>query len=75
MVLTFVDNLRRIGLAEFTLDGEPTDVPLGNGLLSDGPVEFDDYANLLVNPGTATVPTSTTTAPPEAVTGDTEEDQ
>ena len=63
MVLTFVDNLRRIGLAEFTLDGEPIDVPLGNGLLSDGPVEFDDYANLLVNPGPGAA-TTTSTVPP-----------
>ena len=36
-----------VGQAEFTLDGEPIDVPRGNGLLVSGTVVRDDYVKLL----------------------------
>jgi hypothetical protein len=65
IVMTFVDNLRRVGLAQFTIDDEPTDVPKGNNLQSDGPVSYDDYANLLADapPSTAETTTTSTAVP------------
>lgn len=36
-----------VGRADFTLDGEPVDVPSGDGSLTSDPVARDDYTNLL----------------------------
>ena len=65
MVFTFVLNLRGVGLASFTLDGEALQVPRGNGLFTGDPVAVDDYVNLLVSTDIAVPPGPTTTVPPE----------
>lgn len=36
-----------VGRASFTLDGQPVDVPIGDGSLTGEPVARDDYAGLL----------------------------
>jgi Sporulation and spore germination len=63
IVLTLLDNVRRVGGVLFTIGGEPVDVKKGNGLPSatGQPVTFDDYIELL---GSTPASTSTTTTPP-----------
>jgi hypothetical protein len=64
IVMTMVSSLRRVGLVNFTIDGEPISVKKGNSLLSDvgEPLAYEDYAVLLAMPPSATE-TSTTLAP------------
>lgn len=38
-----------VGRASFTLEGQPIEVPVGDGSLTGEPVARDDYANLLVD--------------------------
>lgn len=63
IVLTFLNNLRGVGQAVFTIDDERLIVPVGNGQSTEEPVSLDDYENMLVNadPDQAS-PESTTTA-------------
>ncbi len=68
IVLTFLSDrgLPGVGLAVFTLDGEPLSVPTGSGQFTDDPVSSDDYADMLVDADpapevTTTVPAATTT--------------
>lgn len=60
IVMTMISSLRRIGLVNFTIEGEPISVKKGNSLLSDvgEPLTYEDYVVLLVNP--PSTPTSTT---------------
>jgi hypothetical protein len=64
IVMTMISNLRRVGLVNFTIDGEPISVKKGNSLLSDvgEPLAYDDYVNLLASPPPAV---TTTTEPPD----------
>ncbi|MEP6298165.1 MAG: hypothetical protein ABJ382_12635, partial [Ilumatobacter sp.] len=49
MVLTFLNNLRGVGTAVFTIDGVRQTVPIDEGQVSDEPVSRDDYTSMLVN--------------------------
>jgi hypothetical protein len=64
IVMTMITNLRRVGLVNFTIDGEPIAVKKGNSLLSDvgEPLAYDDYVNLLASPPP---PVASTTEPPD----------
>jgi hypothetical protein len=64
IVMTMVSSLRRVGLVNFTIEGEPISVKKGNSLLSDvgEPLAFEDYAVLLASPP-STAEASTTLAP------------
>lgn len=68
IVMTMVSSLRRVGLVNFTIEGEPISVKKGNSLLSDvgEPLAYEDYVVLLASPTPAseTSTTSTTTEPP-----------
>lgn len=70
MVLTFLNNLRGVGQAVFTIDGERQVVPIDQGRFSSEPVSLDDYRNMLVSadpadePATTTTAVTTTTEPP-----------
>ena len=61
IVLTMVSSLRRVGLVNFTIDGESISVKKGNSLLSEvgEPLSYEDYVQLLVNPPTADTPDTT----------------
>lgn len=49
IVLTFLTNLRGVGQAIFTIDGDRLIVPVGNGQSTDEPVSLDDYESMLVD--------------------------
>jgi hypothetical protein len=53
IVMTMISSLRRVGLVNFTIAGEPISVKKGNNLLSEigEPLTYEDYVILLVNPG------------------------
>ncbi len=70
IVLTMVSSLRRVGLVNFTIDGEPIEVKTGDSLLSEvgEPLSYEDYVILLANPPSLTE-TPDTTAPGEPVAG------
>jgi hypothetical protein len=55
-----ISSLRRVGLVNFTIDGEAIAVKKGNSLLSDvgEPLSYEDYVMLLANP--PPLPTDTT---------------
>ena len=63
IVMTMISSLRRVGLVNFTIEGEPISVKKGNSLLSDvgEPLSYDDYIILLATPPPAVA--STTLAP------------
>jgi hypothetical protein len=65
IVMTMVSSLRRVGLVNFTIEGEPISVKKGNSLLSDvgEPLAYEDYVVLLANPS-STSDTSTTSQAP-----------
>ena len=67
IVMTMTSSLRRVGLVNFTIDGEPISVKKGNSLLSDvgEPLSYDDYVVLLASPPPTV---ASTTQPPAAVT-------
>jgi hypothetical protein len=67
IVMTMTSSLRRVGLVNFTIDGEPISVKKGNSLLSDvgEPLSYDDYAVLLASSPPAV---ASTTQPPEPIT-------
>lgn len=73
IVLSLLRNLRGVGSVLFTLDGEPTQVKLGDSLLSEPgqSVTFDDYANLLASTPPATSTTTTTVPDTTTVPGTT----
>ena len=60
--MTMISSLRRVGLVNFTIDGDPIAVKKGNSLLSDvgEPLSYDDYVTLLATPPPAVAPTSDT---------------
>ena len=64
IVMTMTSSLRRVGLVNFTIDGELISVKKGNSLLSDvgEPLSYDDYVNLLASPPPAV---ASTTQPPD----------
>ena len=64
IVMTMISNLRRVGVVNFTIDGELISVKKGNSLLSDvgEPLAYDDYVNLLASPPPAV---ASTTQPPD----------
>jgi hypothetical protein len=64
IVMTMISSLRRVGLVNFTIDGEPISVKKGNSLLSDvgEPLSYDDYVILLASPPPAV---ASTTQPPD----------
>jgi hypothetical protein len=66
IVMTMVSSLRRVGLVNFTIEGEPISVKKGNSLLSDvgEPLAYEDYVVLLANP-LSTADTSTTAPTPD----------
>ncbi len=64
IVMTMISSLRRVGLVNFRIDGEPISVKKGNSLLSDvgEPLSYEDYVNLLASPPPAV---ASTTEPPD----------
>ena len=64
IVMTMISNLRRVGLVNFTIDGELISVKKGNSLLSDvgEPLSYEDYVNLLASPPPSI---ASTTEPPD----------
>ncbi len=52
IVMTMISSLRRVGLVNFTIEGDLIAVKKGNSLLSDvgEPLSYEDYSLLLVNP-------------------------
>lgn len=64
IVMTMISSLRRVGLVNFTIEGEPISVKKGNSLLSDvgEPLAYDDYVILLATPPPSVAPPSA--APP-----------
>jgi hypothetical protein len=64
IVMTMIDNLSRVGLVNFTIDGELISVKKGNSLLSDvgEPLSYDDYVGLLASPPPSA---ASTTEPPD----------
>lgn len=60
IVMTMISSLRRIGLVNFTIEGEPISVKKGSSLLSDvgEPLAYDDYVNLLASPPPTVAPTT-----------------
>jgi hypothetical protein len=71
IVLTMISSLRRVGLVNFTIDGEAISVKKGNSLLSEvgEPLSYEDYVMLLVNPPPPADATATTE--PSGETSDT----
>ncbi len=69
IVLTMIESLSRVGLVNFTIDGEPIAVKKGDSLLSEvgEPLSYEDYVVLLVNPPPPGDPPDTTAS---AVTTD-----
>jgi hypothetical protein len=65
IVLTFTQNLPRVGLVTFTLSGRPLRVTKGNGLLADEgeTLSFDDFANLLAGAPPADTSSTSTAVP------------
>jgi hypothetical protein len=65
IVMTMIDNLSRVGLVNFTIDGEPISVKKGNSLLSDvgEPLSYEDYVVLLASPPPSI---ASTTQPPDS---------
>jgi len=78
IVMTMISSLQRVGLVNFTIEGELISVKKGNSLLSDvgEPLAYDDFVTLLASPPPAvastTLPTDpeSTLAPPEATLPD-----
>jgi len=80
IVMTMISSLQRVGLVNFTIEGELISVKKGNSLLSDvgEPLAYDDFVTLLASPPPAaastTLPpipvTEPTLAPPEATLPD-----
>jgi hypothetical protein len=70
IVMTMISSLRRVGLVNFTIDGDPISVKKGNSLLSDvgEPLSYDDYVVLLATPPPSVAPTSDTVEPVETST-------
>ena len=70
IVMTMISSLRRVGLVNFTIDGDPISVKKGNSLLSDvgEPLSYDDYVILLATPPPSVAPTSDTVEPAETST-------
>jgi hypothetical protein len=68
IVMTMISSLRRVGLVNFTIDGEPISVKKGNSLLSEvgEPLSYDDYVVLLATPPPPVAPTSDTVEPAES---------
>jgi hypothetical protein len=66
IVMTMISNLRRVGLVNFTIDGEPISVKKGNSLLSEvgEPLSYEDYVNLLASTPPAVATTTTVPEPP-----------
>jgi len=60
IVMTMISSLRRVGLVNFTIDGDPIAVKKGNSLLSDvgEPLSYDDYVILLATPPAPVAPAS-----------------
>jgi hypothetical protein len=67
--MTMISSLRRVGLVNFSIDGEPISVKKGNSLLSDvgEPLSYDDYVNLLASPPPVV---ASTTEPPQPPTNE-----
>lgn len=66
IVLTFLNNLRGVGQAVFTIDGERLTVPIDRNQATSEPVSLDDYQNMLVSADStddSSATTTTTTAP------------
>lgn len=80
IVMTMISSLQRVGLVNFTIEGEAISVKKGNSLLSDvgEPLAYDDYVILLASPppavGSTTLPPTPVTepalAPPESTLAD-----
>jgi hypothetical protein len=76
IVMTMIDNLSRVGLVNFTIDGEPISVKKGNSLLSDvgEPLSYEDYVILLASPppsiASTTQPLDSTTTVPDSTVAD-----
>ena len=70
IVMTMISSLRRVGLVNFSIDGELISVKKGNSLLSDvgEPLSYDDYVVLLASPPPAV---ASTTLAPDAGAGST----
>jgi len=67
IVMTMISSLQRVGLVNFTIEGELISVKKGNSLLSDvgEPLAYDDFVTLLASPPPAV---ASTTLPPTPVT-------
>jgi len=67
IVMTMISSLQRVGLVNFTIEGEPISVKKGNSLLSDvgEPLAYDDFVTLLASPPPA-VESTTLPATPES---------
>ena len=67
IVMTMISSLQRVGLVNFTIEGEPISVKKGNSLLSDvgEPLAYDDFVTLLASPPPA-VASTTLPAIPES---------
>jgi hypothetical protein len=69
IVMTMISSLQRVGLVNFTIEGEPISVKKGNSLLSDvgEPLAYDDFVTLLASPpppvASTTLPTVASTVP------------
>ena len=78
IVMTMISSLRRVGLVNFTIEGELISVKKGNSLLSDvgEPLAYDDYITLLASPPAEVASTTqpsipeTTLAPPDSTLPD-----
>jgi hypothetical protein len=68
IVMTMVSSLRRVGLVNFTIEGEPISVKKGNSLLSDvgEPLAYEDYVVLLASPASTADSSTTSQAPTTA---------
>jgi hypothetical protein len=79
IVMTMISSLSRVGLVNFTIDGEPISVKKGNSLLSDvgEPLAYDDYVILLASPPPAVASTTQPSTPDSALdpSGATVDDQ
>jgi hypothetical protein len=69
IVMTMISSLQRVGLVNFTIEGELISVKKGNSLLSDvgEPLVYDDFVTLLASPpppvASTTLPTVAPTVP------------
>jgi hypothetical protein len=72
IVMTMISSLRRVGLVNFTIAGEPISVKKGNSLLSEvgEPLSYDDYVVVLASPPPAVAPTTVSTEPGDDSTPD-----